>query len=84
MDATGAKPMQLIHESKPAVPRDRLIDLPPVCDLVGVKKSTIYAWLKDPASDFPKPVRLSARMVRWSENSVLQFVQNRINSGSSR
>ena len=72
--------MQVVHESKPAVPRDRLIDLPPVCALAGVKKSTIYAWLKDPASDFPKPVRLSARMVRWSEAAVLQWVQNRINA----
>lgn len=71
--------MQLAHQSKPAVPRDKLIDLQPVCALTGVKKSTIYTWLKDPASDFPRPVRLSSRMVRWSEAAVLQWVQNRIN-----
>jgi prophage regulatory protein len=74
--------MQLAHQSKPAVPRDKLIDLHPVCALCGVKKSTVYTWLKDPASDFPRPVRLGARMVRWSENSVLSWVQNRIHQGN--
>lgn len=74
--------LQLAHSTAPVVLRDKLIDLPPVCTLCGVKKSTIYAWLKDPASDFPRPVRLSARMVRWSEASVLQWVQSRINQSA--
>ncbi len=74
--------MQLAHQSKPVVPRDKLIDLQPVCELAGVKKSTIYAWLKDSNSDFPRPVRLSARMVRWSEAAVLQWVQNRVNQAA--
>lgn len=71
--------MQLAHESKPVVPRDKLIDLQVVCGLCGVKKSTVYTWLSQKASDFPRPVRLSARMVRWSEAAVLQWVQNQIN-----
>ncbi len=74
--------MQLAHQSKPVVPRDRLIDMHPVCELAGVKKSTIYTWMKDANSDFPRPVRLSARMVRWSEAAVLQWVQNRINQST--
>jgi len=78
----GTKTMQLAHQSKPVVPRDKLIDLQPVCALCGVKKSTVYTWLKDPQSDFPRPIRLSARMVRWSESAVLQWVQNRINQAA--
>lgn len=74
--------MQLAHQSKPIVPRDKLIDLPIVCTLCCAKKSSVYSWLKDPASDFPRPVRLSARMVRWSESAVLQWVQNRINQAA--
>ena len=74
--------MQLAYQSKPAVPRDKLIDLHPVCALCGVKKSTVYTWLKDPNSDFPRPVRLGARMVRWSEAAVLQWVQDRINANT--
>ena len=75
--------MQLAHQSKPVVPRDRLIDLQPVCAATGVKKSTIYTWLKDPDSDFPRPVRLGSRMVRWSEAAVLQWVQDRIHEGAA-
>lgn len=74
--------LQLAHSTAPVVLRDKLIDLHPVCTLCGVKKSTVYAWLKDPASDFPRPVRLSARCVRWSEASVLRWVQNRINQAA--
>lgn len=74
--------MQLAHQSKPVVPRDRFIDLPLVCAASSVKKSTIYTWLKDPNSDFPRPVRLGSRMVRWSESAVLQWVQDRIHQGN--
>ena len=74
--------MQLAHESKPVVPRDKLIDLQSVCALCGIRKSTIYDWLRKAESDFPRPVRLSARMVRWSEAAVLQWVQNRINQAA--
>ena len=74
--------MQLAHQSKPVVPRDKFIDLQGVCQLCCVKKSTIYAWLKDETSDMPRPVHLSPRMVRWSEAAVLQWVQNRINQAA--
>ena len=79
---TQSPSLQLAHSAAPVVLRDKLIDLQPVCALCGIKKSTIYTWLKDPASDFPRPVRLSARMVRWSEAAVLQWVQNRINQAA--
>lgn len=74
--------MQLAHQSKPVVPRDKLIDLQAVCELWGVKKSTVYTWMKDKQSDAPRPIRLSARMVRWSESAALQFVQNRIQAAA--
>lgn len=80
--ATQPPSLQLAHSAAPVVLRDKLIDLQPVCQLCGVKKSTVYAWLKDSASDFPRPVRLSARMVRWSEAAVLQWVQKRINQAA--
>lgn len=75
--------MQLVHESKPVVPRDRLVGLELVCSLAGVKRSTIYTWLSSKDSDFPRPIKLSARLVRWSEASVLQWVQDRINKASA-
>lgn len=69
--------MQLAHQSKPVVPRDRLIRLPEVEALTGCKKSTIYTLQAQ--NQFPKSIRLSARMVAWPETAVLQWVQDRIN-----
>lgn len=68
--------MQVVHQSRPVVPRDRLIRLPDVEGATGCKKSTIYELMK--AGRFPKPVRLSARHVAWQESAVLQWVQDRI------
>ena len=68
--------MQVVHQSRPVVPRDRLIRLPDVEGATGCKKSTIYELMK--AGRFPKPVRLSARHVAWPESAVLQCVQDRI------
>ena len=68
--------MQVVHQSRPVVPRDRLIRLPDVEGATGCKKSTIYELMK--AGRFPKPVRLSARHVAWPESAVLRWVQDRI------
>lgn len=73
--------MQIVHQARPVVPRDRLLRLPEVLSLTGCKKSTIYSMLQE--NRFPKPVRLSARMVTWPETAVLQWVQDRINQAST-
>ena len=73
--------MQVVHQSRPVVPRDRLIRLPDVEAATGCKKSTIYLLLR--RGTFPKPVRLSARMVAWSEAAVLQWVQDQLAGGAS-
>lgn len=72
----GIAAMQVVHQSRAAVPRDRLVRLPEVESLTGCKKSTIYLMLRE--GRFPKPVRLTARMVAWPETAVLQWVQDRI------
>ena len=68
--------LQPIHQFPPVVPRDRLIRLPEVEVVVGVRKSAIYAMMAE--DKFPRPVRLSARMVAWPESAVLAWVQSRI------
>ena len=69
--------MQLVHQARPAVQRDRLIRLPEVEILTGCKKSTIYQMMKE--GRFVKPIRYSARMVVWPETHVLKWVQDQIN-----
>ena len=73
--------MQLVHELKRLVPRDRLIRLPEVENLIGCKKSTVYTMVRE--GTFPKPIRLSSRMVAWPETAVLQWMQDRINQAST-
>lgn len=73
--------MQIVHQSKPVVPRDRLIRLPEVENLVGCKKSTIYAMVKK--GTFMRPIRLSARLVVWPETVVLQWLQDRIEQSAA-
>ena len=70
--------LQPIHSSRPAIQRDRLIRMPEVEALTGCKKSTIYVMADE--GTFPKSIRLSSRHVAWSENAVLQWVQDRINN----
>ena len=68
--------MQLVHQARPVIQRDRLIRLPEVESLTGCKKSTIYQMMKE--GRFVKPIRYSARMVVWPEAAVLQWIQDRI------
>lgn len=71
--------MQVVHEARPVVPRDRLIRAHEVDRLTGVKKSTRYQLIRE--GKFPAPIRLSARCSVWSETAVLQWVQDRIHGG---
>lgn len=41
----------------------------------GLARSTIYEWVK--RGDFPKPVRLGARLVAWRESDVADWLQSR-------
>lgn len=59
---------------------DRLVRLPGVEHIAGIKKSTIYELMRKPLNEggFPRPVRLGGRTVAWSENAVQAWVQDRI------
>jgi len=70
--------MQLVHQARPVIPRDRLIRLSEVGKLVGCKKTTLYSLIKE--NKFPQPIRYSARLVVWSEAAVLAWVQDVVNA----
>jgi prophage regulatory protein len=61
-------------------PRDRLLRLGDVESLTATKKSTIYKLMKE--GKFPKCINITRRMAAWSEAAVLQWVQDRINTGA--
>lgn len=72
--------MQLVHEARPQVRRDRLLRLPDVELTSGLKKSTIYLLMK--RGEFPRCVQITPRCVAWPEAAVLQWVQDRIASAN--
>lgn len=43
----------------------------------GLSRSAIYKNLADSDSDFPRPIRVGAKAVRWKSNEIEQWVQSR-------
>ena len=56
-------------------PNDRLVRLIEVVSCTGISRSNIY--VKMAAGDFPKPVRVGARAVRWRESEINAWVAAR-------
>ena len=73
--------MQLVHQSRPVVPRDRLLRLSEVETIIGCKKSSIYRMMNE--GKFPKGISYSERLVVWPETIVLQWVQDVINQSTA-
>ena len=64
-----------MHEI-PTATADRLLRLPEVEALVGLKKSAIYARQK--TGEFPPCVKLGPRAAAWPESEVRNWIQTRI------
>lgn len=75
-----APALHLAHSTTPVIPRDRLLRLPDVESMTGLKKSSIYSMSK--AGSFPKQIQITRRMAAWPESSVLTWIQNRINQAA--
>lgn len=53
---------------------DKLLTLKEVIPLVTMKRSWILQQVKD--GNFPKPVRLGPRCVRWRKREVLEWIKS--------
>ena len=58
---------------------ERLLRLPDVEALVGLRKSSIYDAMK--RGEFPTPVRLSRRAVCWPASAIESWINDRIKTG---
>ena len=54
----------------------RLLRLPEVERLIGLKKSTLYALIE--RGDFPQQIKISARASAWSEDAIQDWIAERI------
>ena len=59
---------------------DRLLRLAEVQTLTALGRSTIYRYLKGRSSsfpDFPQPLKIGVRAVRWRESEIREWVASR-------
>jgi prophage regulatory protein len=54
----------------------KLIRLPELIDIVGLKRPTIYAAMK--AGTFPKPVNIGPRAIAWPSTDIDRWIEERI------
>lgn len=54
----------------------KLVRLNAVMECTGLARSTVYKFIAE--GHFPKPVKLSARMVAWVEAEVQEWILARI------
>jgi prophage regulatory protein len=53
----------------------KFLRLPTVIEMVGMKRATIYKWIK--AGTFPEPVQLGLRSVAWDQDKIAEWQANR-------
>lgn len=80
--APAVAPVHIVASAAPVVPRDRILRLPDVERITGLRKSTIYALAKDKESTFPRQIHIHRRLTGWSEAAVLTWVQARLQGGA--
>lgn len=55
---------------------ERLLRLPEVMARVGLKRSSIYAYIA--RNDFPEPIALGSHNVAWTKSSIDEWINVRI------
>jgi len=68
--------MQLVADNRPQVRHDRLLRIPEVETITGIRKTTIYHLMN--RGEFPRSVQITPRCVAWPESKVRAWVQERI------
>lgn len=62
-------------------PNERIIRLPQVVAMVGLKKSAIYKKIK--LEEFPKPIKLGTHASGWLESDVQGWIMKQAGRGSA-
>lgn len=75
-------PPAVADTRKPPFRAGTLIRLVDVCELLGISRSTIYNLLAN--GDFPEPVRVGQKAVRWQVNAIEAWRDDRAARSGSR
>ena len=49
---------------------------PPIPPLIPIKKSSLYAWVKE--KNFPPPIKIGKRVTVWRSEDVEQWMREQI------
>jgi len=66
------------HDSVPLMPTefsDRIVRLPEVSNIVGLKRSAIYEAMHKEI--FPKSIKLGSRAIGWKFSSIVEWIESR-------
>lgn len=55
---------------------ERLIRLPEVMAKLGIKRSTVWLFVKQ--GRLPKPIKLSAKVTVWKESEISTYIADKI------
>jgi predicted DNA-binding transcriptional regulator AlpA len=55
---------------------DVLIRVPDVANILGISKASVYKYMHT-MEDFPRPIRLGAKLVAWSRNDVYAWLERK-------
>lgn len=54
---------------------DKILRVPDVCEAIGVRKSSLYAMVKE--GKFPPPLKLTSQCVGWKTSTVQAWIDGR-------
>lgn len=66
-----------MNTNAPSAKPEKLLRLPEVERLTGIKKSSIYAGMKARPPTFPRCLRLTTRAVAWRESDIAAWQAQR-------
>lgn len=71
LDASTPSNSQPLHVAQL---KDALLNVKTVQKITGLSRSTLHAKVK--GGTFPAPIKLSARCIRWTSQSIQQWIQS--------
>ncbi len=75
MDKTHTS-MTVIRALDSAPPPFRVLRRQVTCDLIGLKTAALYRLVQ--RGQFPKPIKISTKLVGWVESEVIAWLESRI------
>jgi prophage regulatory protein len=76
---TDRTPVQLLNTTRAS---DRLLRLPEVQRLTGLRRSAIYEQMQ--RGNFPRSVKAGSRAATWSEAAIQAWISDRIDAVSAK